>query len=162
MNQKRSLWLAAIAVSVVMMALIVCFSSQSGKESNDLSKGLAGELLKLLQIIRPEITMDCLNLVLRKLAHFSLYFVLGCSLTGVFCKQGRVTSVLLAILVGAVFAASDELHQYFSDGRNANVKDVLLDTCGVAVGSISSRKIMNLLKRLLKLANRLNICSCDD
>lgn len=43
---------------------------------------------------------------------------------------------LLAVLWVVVSAAADELHQYFVPGRWASVSDVLLDTCGGAVGVI--------------------------
>lgn len=136
MSKKWKLWLLALVVSICVMALIVRFSAQPGADSNDFSKGIAGRILALFQNAIPDLTMDGLNFFLRKLAHFTLYFVLGCSLTGVFMKQHKVPAVLAALLTGTVFAASDELHQMFSDGRSASVKDVLLDTCGVAVGSI--------------------------
>ena len=136
MLKKYNLWLLAVIISIGIMVLIVCFSSQHSMESNNLSKGIAGRILTLLQEVLPDLTLDELNLFLRKLAHFTLYFILGCSLTGVFGRQRRVPPVLAAILAGACFAASDELHQMFSDGRSASAWDVLLDTCGVTAGSL--------------------------
>ena len=32
------------------------------------------------------------------------------------------------------YAASDELHQKFVDGRSAEIRDVCIDTCGVILG----------------------------
>lgn len=147
MLKKRNLWLLAIIISIAVMALIVCFSSQHSAESNDLSKGIAARILALFQEALPNLTLIELNLILRKLAHFTLYFILGCSLTGVFSRQRRVPPVLAAILAGACFAASDELHQMFSAGRNANTWDVLLDTCGVAVGSILTYGAVRMRRR---------------
>lgn len=46
----------------------------------------------------------------------------------------RLRRSLLAVLWVAVSAALDELHQYFVPGRWASISDVLLDTCGGAVG----------------------------
>ena len=147
MLKKRNLRLPAVVISVAVMALIVCFSSQHGVESHDLSKGIAARILALLQGAFPGLTLDELNRFLRKLAHFTLYFILGCSLTGVFSRQRRVPSVLPAILAGACFAASDELHQMFSDGRSASAWDVLLDTCGVTAGSLLTYGLVKLRRR---------------
>ena len=44
-------------------------------------------------------------------------------------------AVCVSVLLGAVFAVSDEFHQFFSEGRGPSVQDVLLDTCGAAAGS---------------------------
>jgi VanZ family protein len=40
------------------------------------------------------------------------------------------------VILGGLYAASDEFHQLFVDGRAGMLSDVLLDTCGVAVGSL--------------------------
>jgi hypothetical protein len=36
--------------------------------------------------------------------------------------------------VGTLYAASDELHQMFSDGRSPQVRDVCIDSAGVLTG----------------------------
>ena len=46
----------------------------------------------------------------------------------------RLRRYLPAVLWVAASAGLDELHQYFVPGRWASVSDVLLDTCGGAVG----------------------------
>lgn len=150
MLKKRSLWLLSVMVSIAVTALIIYFSSQPSVESHELSNGLAACILAQLREIFPNVTLNGLDFFLRKMAHFSLYFVLGCSLTGVFSRQGKLPPVLLAIFAGACFAASDELHQMFSDGRSASIRDVMLDTCGVAVGSLLSYGTMKLLRKQKK------------
>lgn len=147
MLKKRHLWLLSVAVSIAVAVLIIYFSSQPSVESHELSNGLAARILAQLREIFPNVTLNELDFFLRKMAHFSLYFILGCSLTGVFSRQKKLPPVLLAIFAGACFAASDELHQMFSDGRSASAKDVMLDTCGVAVGSLLSYGAMKLLRR---------------
>lgn len=41
---------------------------------------------------------------------------------------------LLSVLICAVYAAGDELHQWFVPGRQASVIDILVDTAGAAAG----------------------------
>jgi VanZ family protein len=40
--------------------------------------------------------------------------------------------VRLVILICALYAATDELHQFFVPSREARVHDVVIDTCGAA------------------------------
>ncbi|MCX6640917.1 MAG: VanZ family protein [bacterium] len=42
--------------------------------------------------------------------------------------------VIMTILLGVLYAASDEFHQYFVPGRFASVYDVMADGIGVAIG----------------------------
>ncbi len=78
----------------------------------------------------------CYHTPLRKLAHFGLYFVLGLSLTNALRDQRLVPNVPAAIVLNALYAASDEFHQSFVAGRGPQVSDVLLDTAGAATGAL--------------------------
>lgn len=137
MERKKRLWLLSMAVTILTMALIFWFSAQSAAESSALSGGLTARLLPFAQAVFPGVTVGGLHRFLRKGAHFAAYFVLGCGLAGNFSLQKRIPPALCAVAAGALFAASDELHQLFSDGRAASVQDVLLDVCGLAAGSFS-------------------------
>jgi VanZ family protein len=70
------------------------------------------------------------DLVLRKLAHLSEYAVLGALL------QRALARPSLAILIGGLYAVSDEIHQDFVRGRHAAWYDVVIDTVGVTVGVV--------------------------
>jgi len=43
-------------------------------------------------------------------------------------------TLLFSVLFSVLYAISDELHQYFSDGRAPGVKDVLIDSAGAIAG----------------------------
>jgi len=68
--------------------------------------------------------------ILRKSAHLTEYAVLGGLL---YRALGREA---LALATGIVYAATDELHQYFVRGRHASPVDVAIDAVGVAVGML--------------------------
>jgi len=68
--------------------------------------------------------------ILRKGAHVTEYAVLGGLL---YRALGREA---LALATGIVYAATDELHQYFVRGRHASPVDVAIDAVGVAVGML--------------------------
>jgi VanZ family protein len=68
------------------------------------------------------------DLVLRKLAHFCEYAVLGALLLR---ALGRGP---IAVAVGIAYAATDELHQHFVPGRHAAFRDVAIDAAGALAG----------------------------
>lgn len=127
------LWLA---ISVCWMVLIFCFSSQPAEQSAELSTGVLSSNLELLPSGATEDLLLRYHTPLRKLAHFGLYFVLGLSLTNALREQRLVPNVPAAIVLSALYAASDEFHQSFVAGRGPQVSDVLLDTAGAATGAI--------------------------
>jgi len=115
-------------------AVIVFFSGQDGGRSDAVSKSLAAWLLSLLPVDGAAENLAFFNLVLRKLAHFGLYFLLGFGLAGVVGQRKGAPTVLAVVVLCGLFALSDEFHQRFSPGRTASGWDVVLDTCGAAVG----------------------------
>ncbi len=129
-------WLVISLLLVIVSAVAaVVFSSQGSEVSNGLSKGI---LYRLLEFFGIEITAESVklgNFLIRKAAHFTVYFVLGLGLAGAFHFQKKVPAWVPAILLGVAFAASDEFHQSFT-GRTAMVRDVVLDSCGVAAGCL--------------------------
>ena len=134
--KTRWLVLSLALVAVAALAAVV-FSSQGSAVSNGLSKGILYQLMEFFGI---EITAESVklgNFLIRKAAHFTIYFVMGLGLTGVFHFQKKVPAWLPALVLGALFAATDEFHQSFT-GRTAMVEDVVLDSCGVAVGCLVS------------------------
>jgi VanZ family protein len=108
LNRGAGLWLPPLA----LMALIYFFSAQP-----DLSSGLG-----------------TLDLVLRKVAHFAEYALLCFLLWRPFrtvTTPGR--AVLLALLVASAYAATDEWHQTFVEGRHGTPVDWLIDSAGAAL-----------------------------
>jgi VanZ family protein len=68
------------------------------------------------------------DLVLRKLAHLTEFAILGALLMHALGRAG------LAVAIGSLYAATDELHQAFVDGRVASPVDWTIDTAGVLAG----------------------------
>jgi VanZ family protein len=73
------------------------------------------------------------NFILRKLAHLTVYAVLTVLLfRALRLHAARPTHAwLLAMLVAAVYACSDEWHQTFVPGRGGTVRDVVIDSMGI-------------------------------
>lgn len=126
-----------ILFTVGLMTAIFLFSAQTSGTSNTLSRGVLDKILDLFGLQFTADMMESLNLILRKIAHFSLYFLLGISTSGIFLtlpiKYRKV--FLFSLLVCILFAFSDEFHQHLSGTRNGNMLDVLLDSFGSVCGS---------------------------
>ena len=75
---------------------------------------------------------------LRKAAHFSEYAALGICAYGFLLRIGQMRRRVFPLPDAAAFcitvAAIDECIQMFSDGRGAQLRDVLLDFCGALFG----------------------------
>ena len=123
-----------ILLTVLPILATVGFSSQDAQMSGSLSLRVLKWLLRHFPFLSALGSVSRLHRLIRKAAHFTLYFIFGCGLRGLLSYQRRVPAVPAAIVLGAAYAASDEFHQRFTSGRYASAFDVGLDTCGVIAG----------------------------
>lgn len=123
MKTRWKLWLS-LAATVLWLIFIYSRSAKTAQVSHDES----GAVLELMNGLLPFLTMH----FVRKLAHFTEFFVLG----GLLFLDWRLWdrgNVLLPLGVGLAAAAADETLQTFIPGRSGQVDDALLDFAGVAV-----------------------------
>ena len=76
------------------------------------------------------------NPIIRKLAHFSIYALVGVWIMS-FMSTFNIRLYkkwIISMLVGALYAASDEFHQSFVPGRGPSIIDVGIDSLGVFTG----------------------------
>ena len=95
-----------------------------------------------------------------KLVHFLYYTVFGFLLAMAFRQQDKYSSlkfhfILFAILVGSLYGASDELHQYFVQGRTMDFWDWVADTGGVMTGALLFKMKLILWKRHFEIKSSL-------
>lgn len=134
------------ALALVWMCVIFGFSAQTKEESSVVSEGLSYQLVNstglLFHLHLDEEQLQVISMVIehyvRKAAHMTEYAILSILLYLWFgyweWKNGK--KILLAALVAALYAASDEFHQLFVPGRAAAVGDVLIDSSGALLGVI--------------------------
>jgi len=98
-------------------------------------------IVPLLRWLRPGISQEGIRRVhffIRKSAHLSEYAVLAVLLCRAVEQSrqnfGHWKSVLIAIAVATLYAASDEFHQSFVPSRTASIRDVMIDSCGAMTG----------------------------
>jgi VanZ family protein len=126
-------WLIA---SLVWTAVIWGHSLLKGPES-------AGESALVVQLVRPVFELvgmhdtKTITLIVRKLAHFSEYAILGYLVGRLRGSLGRQRRVEFALTVAWVLLAPviDESIQLLVPGRSGSPVDVLIDLSGVVLGS---------------------------
>lgn len=127
-------------LTCLWIVVIFSFSLQTGDESSELSGGIVAWLVGL--VCPPDFAYaEILETIVRKLAHFTEYTILGVllSLTTGETKCRRL--ILVPWILGACVACCDETIQLFSDGRAGQIADVLLDSSGVLFGAFVCSKI---------------------
>lgn len=85
------------------------------------------------------ISLETADLLIRKMAHLSEYFILGILVTHILQKRSArpaASRMFLAIPLGIIYAIGDEWHQSFVPGRTPSAMDVALDTIGFVCGSL--------------------------
>lgn len=131
------------------MAIIFAFSSQDADASQALSDGV---LYRILSLFHMQQFMERYELIIRKLAHFSLFFALGASSTLMFYEidyiyRLKFSAPLSAFVLSIFYAASDEIHQYFVPGRSMQFSDVLLDSTGALTAILCIIAIRKLIMK---------------
>ena len=135
---KRTFYMLLL---IITFFAIFNFSAQDGKKSSGISLKLTKCIVNIVSNIKDmdyEKCVKSLHPIVRKLAHFSIYAVVGFSLMGLFntYKIQDKYKVIWTIIIGAIYASSDEFHQRFIPGRGPSIKDVGIDTLGVIFGML--------------------------
>ncbi len=138
-------------ISVILwMLLIFYFSHQPEATSNDLSSGITKWIIETVEIVAPQdnMSVDTIHHTIRKNAHFFIYFFLGIFVFTALKKRVMkgYRKERIAFYICIAYAISDEAHQLFVSGRGAQVKDVLIDSAGAAMGILLASLITSLIK----------------
>ena len=128
---KRNTKIALLACLVALnLAFIWGNSLMDGQTSSELSGGLLAWLKSFLE------GLNIQEFVLRKLAHFSEFALLGFLSAELFRTVGErgAHRVASPLLLGLLAACADETIQRFVDGRGSSLVDVWIDTAGALAG----------------------------
>ena len=131
---------------VLWCVVIFMFSANNADESNKQSNAVfVNPVYDSLDTTAQAEYKDTATFIIRKLAHFSEYALLGIL---AFINLAMVKKLgyrgLFAAVFSCIYASSDEIHQLFVPGRAGQVGDVLIDTSGAVAGillAILIRKI---------------------
>ncbi len=142
---------------LLLMGAVLYFSSQGGGVSNGLSQRVAYKIIAVMELHGDySQTPYRVNLIIRKLAHFSEYMLLGVFLSGALRHRlGRARfGVPVAGILGIAFAFGDEWVQSGAPGRTQSIFDVMVDTAGLAVGLVAFCIVIISVHRKEKKAHR--------
>lgn len=112
------------------MFLIFLMSSFDATESANQSNFIVNIITNIFKIENIEL----LSFIIRKLAHFTEYLILGFLTINMLNKNDISKKYLLSILICIIYATSDEIHQIFVPGRACQIRDVLIDSIGSITG----------------------------
>lgn len=155
-EKKRRLLTQGLVCTVDALWLGVIFSQslRSAVESSQYS----GRLTRLLQwLLQTDGPVDALERLVRKLAHFAEFFLLGAlaaatlAAFGLLAKDCVRRAFAPAALAGLLAGLCDETLQLTSAGRAAQVSDVWLDwvgyLCGLAFCLFCAKTVVNSVKK---------------
>ena len=130
---------------IIWLLVIFLFSNQTASKSQSTSDKVASDIVDVVETVtkneikkdKKESIIESTRFLVRKTAHFTLYFILGIIVYLLFTSYGVKKTVFYSILFCFLYACSDEIHQLFLDGRTAKILDVCIDTCGSSLAIIS-------------------------
>lgn len=159
MNEKINILRAILIVLLLMMfGTIFNFSNQNGEKSGSLSRQVTENVTKNINSIQKleqsekEKVLNKIEHYIRKLAHFSLYSAVGILTMSLMSTYDLKNIKRLGISLGisALYAVTDEFHQFFIADRTSSVWDVLIDSSGALTGIIFTFLVISLVRKILK------------
>ena len=142
MNKVKILRIILIILIILWTCLIFLFSNQDGGESSGLSRKVVEFFVK-----DPEL-VDKIEPYARKVAHFSEYGLGGVLFISLFSTYNWTDrrKMTTSILLGVWYATMDEIHQLMVPGRSGALKDVYIDSLGIATGVIGMMIIIKIVE----------------
>lgn len=131
-----------IVLLLLQMWIIFGFSNQDGETSGSISRKITEIITKNISAIQnlpkdeKQIVLKRIEHIVRKLAHFSIYTVIGLLLMSLMStyRIKQKNRIIISAVIGLLYAISDEIHQAFIPGRGPQIGDVGIDFSGVVVG----------------------------
>ena len=118
-----------IILLIIWMIIIFVMSSFNGESSGNQSNFI----VKIISEIFSISNVNYLSFIIRKLAHFTEYFILGILVINNFKKINKKI-IFGSIIFCMLYAFTDEFHQLFVSGRSGQIIDVLIDSFGSMCG----------------------------
>ena len=159
-----------IIILRIVFLLLLCstffvifdFSAQTGQESSGLSSKVTRTLINIfpytknLSIETKEILIEQSEVIVRKLAHLTIYTLVGIFIMSFMCTYNIKMKVQFgtSLLVGLIYAITDEIHQSFVPERGPSVIDVCIDLCGVLLGICIVILIITIYNKIKKFNTR--------
>ncbi len=137
-NKRQIINIISWTALIFWLVLIFYLSAQPVSKSNGLSKKVTEVIIEKVEMVAPNANFNInrMNYLVRKNAHFFAYLILGILVMNVL-RTSRVSNTkgfILSLMFCILYAISDEFHQLFVPGRSGQMRDVLIDSTGAAIG----------------------------
>ena len=131
-----------ITALITIFVTIFGFSNQNAETSSGLSRKVTNFVVEIIPSIKnmpepeKENVVDRVESIVRKIAHYSIYTLVGVLLMGLMStyKLKELDRLAISLIIGVIYASTDEIHQVFVPGRGPQITDVILDSMGVLTG----------------------------
>lgn len=139
-NQKAKKAIITLGLLFLWGAAVFLFSAQKGEESKQTSSYFVNVITngyeKLCGNKLSQESIHSITFFIRKVAHFTLYFVLAILLYELFGIYGlEKKKIGIYVIIGSILCAClDEFHQSFVPEREAAIRDILIDVLGSVIG----------------------------
>ena len=157
-QKQQRLHRQRITGSVILLLLLLLIwgnSLQPAEASSAFSSGVLSKLQPLwLQLTGASFPIS--HHLLRKLGHFSEFFLLGLvsTLTGATGRKKLTSNLPVILYTGLAVAVADETIQYFSPGRSPEVRDILIDYSGFCCGLLAAFALCKVLSAMYQGLSR--------
>ena len=135
-NEKtiRKLNIKIIVIRIILIIMLFAtfgiifgFSNQNAEKSSSISRKITIAITKNIKSIqeKPEkekaSIISRIEKVVRKLAHFSIYTVVGILLMFLFetFSMEEINRFSISLIIGVIYASSDEIHQCFTPRKRS-------------------------------------------
>jgi len=137
MNKNR-----LITILLILWILVIWGNSlMPGDVSSTQSGFVVGIFTSILDFIGMPYNEVILSSLIRNVAHFTEFFILGMILVL------RFKNIFIAYGIGLLIVFIDEIIQIFVPGRAFEVKDLIIDTFGLNWGILILAGIIYLIRR---------------
>ncbi len=131
-----------ITALIAIFVTIFGFSNQNAETSSGLSQKVTNFVVEIIPSIKnmpepeKENVVDRVESIVRKIAHYSIYTLVGILLMSLMntYKIKELDRIAVSLIIGVIYASTDEIHQVFVPGRGPQITDVILDSMGVLTG----------------------------
>lgn len=163
--QKNVLRGILIVLLLCTFYIIFGFSSQDGEKSGGISKKITDFILEkssrynsLEENMKEQVNKRTESII-RKIAHFSIYTLVGILLMALLSTYDNIKrkyQIYISAVLGILYAISDEIHQSFTPGRGPKVTDVFIDSLGVFFGITVILLIIEVVDRKNKKCHKMS------
>ena len=156
LKKRNTLRIIFTVITILVMVFIFVQSAMPDEQSTQESNLIVEIITGIMQNTHVEVSnLDFISYLVRKVAHFTEYTVLGLSL-GLTANAYFGTKWWISLSswgFGVLYAMTDEYHQTCVPGRNGSAKDVIIDSMGLVLGVVITYFIFHKKSKETKTKN---------